>query len=218
MAMRLISLRTEAGGTTKVAWRTLDTRKLKNELESNTVAMQYCCEVDTVSRMFPSLPRPSDLLAAHHVSQYRRVLSNSTVRQSGEAKCGCCQSHAGENRLEGVVKLSCWIIPGQQRACTRCCQKNIRANCSFAIVPKKSHQYVTSRKNREEMMELTSKVIGIVSNGGLGHRQTGVATKALERIKELIGNLSNKNEPGDDANQNPAPEDPDDIEESEEDE
>jgi len=59
------------------------------------------------------------------------------------------------------------------------------------------------------MMELTSKVIGIVSNGGLGHRQTGVATKALERIKELIGNLSNKNEPGDDANQNTDPEDSD---------
>jgi hypothetical protein len=94
--------------------------------------------------------------------------------------------------------------------------KNIRANCSFAIVPKNPHQFVTTRKNREEMMELTSKVIGIVSNGGLGRGQTAVATKALERIKELIGNLSNKNEPGDDANQNTDPEDSD--EESEEDE
>lgn len=68
------------------------------------------------------------------------------------------------------------------------------------------------------MRSLTDKVIGIISNGGLGDRQTGVATEALERIKELIGNLSNKNEPGDDANQNTDPEDSDDTEESEEDE
>jgi hypothetical protein len=174
---------------------------MTNEDESNEVAMKYCVTIDTISKMFPSLTRLAGLPAKNHILQYRRRLDPLSTRSSGGTKCGACQSFAGESKLKGVVKLSCWKIAGEGKPCTRCCQRGANTRCSYSTRVDTPFHSVTPQKNVAKIRAIVDQVTGLLLSQHLNERHREKAIRRLETIKTLLGDLSSDKQPVDDAMQ-----------------